>query len=101
MTPGPVDLPTAGTRRGRDAVRQFFGTVAELFDFQRFEPKEFIAQGDRVVVLGEDTVRVKATGTVLDSEWAHAFSVKNGKIVTFNEYVDTGAIVAELRTAGV
>jgi hypothetical protein len=101
VTPGPTDLPTAGTRRGRDSVQQFFGTLAELFDFQRFEPKEFIAQGDRVIVLGEDTVRLKATGAVFDLEWAHAFSVKNDKIVTFNEYLDTAAIVAELRTAAV
>jgi ketosteroid isomerase-like protein len=50
-------------------------------------------------VLGEDTARIKATGKVLDSEWAHVFSLRGGKVVSFHEYTDTAAVVAELRTA--
>jgi hypothetical protein len=99
FSPGPADLPTAGTRRGRQQVADFFKIVNEVFEFQRFEPQTFIAQDDRVVVLGEDTARIKATGKVLDSEWAHVFSLKDGKVVKFHEYIDTAAIVEELRTA--
>lgn len=99
FSPGPADLPTAGTRRGRQQVADFFKVVGELFEFQRFEPKTFIAQEDRVVVLGEDTARIKATGKVLDSEWAHAFSLRDGKITRFHEYIDTAAVVEELRGA--
>ena len=98
VSPGPADLPTAGTRRGRQQVADFFRIVNELFEFQRFEPKTFIAQDDRVVVLGEDTARIKATGKVLDSAWAHAFSLRDGKVASFHEYIDTAAIVAELRS---
>ena len=99
VSPGPADLPTAGTRRGRQQVADFFRILDELFEFQRFEPKTFIAQDDRVVVLGEDTARIKATGKVLDSAWAHAFSLRDGKVASFHEYIDTAAIVAELRSA--
>ena len=98
VSPGPADLPTAGTRRGRQQVADFFRILDELFEFQRFEPKTFIAQDDRVVVLGEDTARIKATGKVLDSAWAHAFSLRDGKVASFHEYIDTAAIVAELRS---
>ena len=98
VSPGPSDLPTAGTRRGRQQVADFFRILNELFEFQRFEPKTFIAQDDRVVVLGEDTARIKATGKVLDSAWAHAFSLRDGKVASFHEYIDTAAIVAELRS---
>ena len=97
VSPGPPELPTSGRRRGRQAVAEFFKAVNDTFDIQRFEPKEFIAQGDRVVVLGEDTSRIKATGKALESAWAHAFVLRNGKVVSFHEYIDTSEVVAELR----
>lgn len=100
-SPGPEDLPTSGTRRGAAAVRDFFGSVGALFQFERFEPREFIAQGDRVIVLGEDRARLKATGNVIDGEWAHSFTLRNGKIVNFKEYLDTSAVVLQLRAASV
>jgi ketosteroid isomerase-like protein len=99
VSPGPSDLPTAGTRRGRQQVAEFFRAINEAFEIQQFEPKTFVAQGDRVVVLGEDTARVKATGKVLNESWAHAFVVRNGKVVSFQEYIDTAATVAEIRAA--
>jgi ketosteroid isomerase-like protein len=99
VAPGPSDLPTAGTRRGLQQVAEFFRAVDEVLEIQRFEPKTFVAQGDRVVVLGEDTARVKATGKVLSEAWAHAFVIKNGKVVSFQEYLDTAATVAEIRSA--
>jgi ketosteroid isomerase-like protein len=99
VTPGPPDLVTSGRRTGRQAVAEFFKTINELFEIQRFEPKDFIAQGDRVVVLGEESSRVRATGKVLDGQWAHTFTLKDGKVVRFQEYLDTAETVAELRAA--
>ena len=100
VSPGPKDLPTAGQRRGQQEVRKFFGSVNELYDFESFEPETFVSEGDLVVVLGTDRVKVKATGKTITESWAHAFTVKNGKIVRFQEYIDTAAAVAELRAAG-
>jgi len=45
-----------------------------------------MAQGDRVVVIGDDTTRVKAPGKSIDYRWTHAFTVRNGKVVAFEEY---------------
>jgi ketosteroid isomerase-like protein len=98
-TPGPPELPTAGTRRGLQQVAQFFGALNQLFDIQRFEPRTFLADGDRVVVLGEESARVRATGKSLDVSWAHVFTLKDGKVAAFEDYADTSAIVAELRAA--
>ena len=50
-----------------------------------------------MVVLGQDTAVVKATGKTFTEAWAHVFTIKNGKIVRFQEYIDTEAAVAELR----
>jgi uncharacterized protein len=98
-TPGPADLPTAGQRRGHGQVREFFGTLNQMFEIQRFEPRTFVAEGDRVVVLGEETARVRSTGKVIEQRWAHAFTFSNGKVTAFDEYLDTAAVVTELRLA--
>jgi ketosteroid isomerase-like protein len=45
-----------------------------------------------VIVLGDETSRIKATGKVLDSEWAHAFTLRDGLMIAFHEYIDTAAI---------
>ena len=97
--PGPKELPSSGVRRGHDQVRQFFGAINELYEFLAFEPQQFIGQGDTVVVTGIDTVRVKTTGKSVSGIWAHVFTVRNGKVVKFVEYLDTAPIVAELHAA--
>ncbi len=99
VTPGPPELKTSGRRTGRQAVGEFFGTVNEIFEIQRFEPKEFIAQGDRVIVFGDESAAVRATGKVLDNVWVHSFTLRDGKVVAFQEYFDSAAIVAELQAA--
>jgi ketosteroid isomerase-like protein len=71
--------------------------VDSLFEVQRFEPETFVSEGDRVVVLGSETTRVKATGKVLEMRWVHVFTVRNGKLAVLEEYQDTAAVVAELR----
>ena len=97
VTPGPADLPTAGTRRGHDAVREFFKTLDDMYEIQSFDPKTFISQDEHVIVLGEDTFRIKATGTVATEAWVHHMTVRNGKVVAFREYIDTAPVVTELR----
>ena len=99
VSPGPSELPTAGIRRGREQVAQFFGAVDQVFEIQRFEPMQFVAQGEQVVVLGKDTAKVRATGKVLTEAWAHAFTIRDGKIAAFREYIDTSEVVAELGAA--
>jgi len=86
----PVE-PMAGTYRGRDGVAEFFRRVTANFEFTNFEPREFVAQGDRVVVLGHYTANARNTGRTVDAEWAMAFTVKNGLVSRFQEYTDTAA----------
>jgi ketosteroid isomerase-like protein len=99
VTPGPADMPIAGRRRGVQEVAQFFRILGETFDIQRFEPKEFIAKDDRVVVLGEDTAQIRNTETTVDYAWVHVFKLKDGRIASFCEYGDMTAVVAALRAA--
>jgi ketosteroid isomerase-like protein len=82
-------IPTSGTRHGRDGVKEFFQQLGASIDFERFEPREFIAQGDKVVTLGHYTRRSKATGRSFDSDWVMVFTVRNGLLTRFMEFADS------------
>ena len=99
VTPGPPELATSGNRTGRQAVAQFFTAVNDTFEIQRFEPREFLAQGDRIVVLGSETARVRTTGKVLELDWVHVFALRNRKVIAFQEFFDTAAVVAAMSAA--
>ncbi len=60
--PGPPEVPHAGRYGGPEEVGSFFGRLAETLDLEEFAPTEFLAQADRVVVLGAIRARVKETG---------------------------------------
>jgi ketosteroid isomerase-like protein len=47
-----------------------------------------------VIALGDYCWRIKSTGQFYESDWAHAFGIRNGKISSFQEYVDTYAWAA-------
>jgi ketosteroid isomerase-like protein len=96
--PEMENVPFSGTWQGHDGVRKFFETVFRLQDVLEFEPREFIAQRDTVVVLGHFIMRIKSTGKEFSSDWAHVWNVKDGKVTRFYEYVDT-AVVSRAHTA--
>ena len=88
-------VPLGGKRKGRDGVAGFFTKLAETEEVISFEPREFVAQGDKVIALGSYSFRVKGTQRDFTSDFAHVFTVQNGKIARFQEYMDTAkAVVA-------
>jgi ketosteroid isomerase-like protein len=96
---GPSELPYAGLHRGRDEVAKFFETFGQASEFEVFEPQEYFSRGDKVVVLGHERQRVKATGRVVETEWAMVFTLSGGKIARFHNFVDTHAVAAAHRPA--
>ena len=88
-------VPTTGKRQGKQAVAEFFQILAKAADFSRFEPREFIVDGDAVVALGEYAGRAIPTGRSFQAEWAMVFNFdKNGKLVRFREYAGSDSIDA-------
>ena len=88
------EVLTSGVRNGKAAVAEFFKVIAEHQTFNAFEPRQFVAQGDTVVVLGHYDVTHNATGGRVDSDWVMVFKVTNGKIVRFQEFSDSAAVNA-------
>lgn len=87
-------VPMTGKRTGKAAVAEFFRILDQNVTFDRFEPQQFIAQGDHVVTLGRYEGRVKSTGRAFAAEWAMVNTLQNGKITSFREYVSTSGIDA-------
>lgn len=94
-----ANVPYTGTRNGHAGAGEFFGLMAEIEDVLKFEPREFIAQGDKVVVVGHFAGRPKATGREYETYWVHVFTMRDGKISNFAEYTDTAAIAAAFTKA--
>ncbi len=90
-TPG---VPTAGTYRGKAAVQEWFGTLGQSVEFERFEPYAFIAQEETVVVLVHVVARVRQTQRTYTSEDAHVSTYRDGQLVRFRVYTDTAATAA-------
>lgn len=51
--------------------------------------REVVAEGERVVALGLYTGISKSTHKVLHAPYAHVWTVKNGRLATFDMYTDT------------
>jgi uncharacterized protein len=58
---------------------------------------EFIAEGDRVAVLGSTAWRNSKTGRAVDTAKADFWTFRDGKVVEFHELYDTAALIAGAR----
>ena len=56
------------------------------------EPREFVAQGDRVLVVGFARGMVKATNKPFEDDWIFAITVQDGRLTRIQEYIDTQAL---------
>jgi ketosteroid isomerase-like protein len=93
---GPSVIPFAGTFRGREGIAEFFTLLDETLEFEQFEPRKFVGQGDTVVVVGYERGLVKPTGRTFEHEWAHVYTLRDGKIATGLFLEDTAALVDAL-----
>ncbi|NOT59126.1 MAG: SnoaL-like domain-containing protein [Acidobacteria bacterium] len=74
-------VPYGDGINGHAALLQFFGQLDELYEFEQFEPREFVGHGDKVFITGVFRAKVKATGEVIGSDWVHINRYQHGKLV--------------------
>jgi uncharacterized protein len=86
------DWPLAGTHRGISGVAAAFEKAAREVPFSYPEPPEFVAQGERVVVIGIAEGIVTATNKPFEDHFVFAITVEDGKLTHIREYVDTQAL---------
>ena len=83
--------------RGPDAVAEgLFKPMMAEWSSVSLTPDEFIADGGTVVSLGRFVGVHGTTGRTAEARYAHVWTVREGKIARFRQYIDTLA-VAEAR----
>lgn len=83
-------FPYAGTYVGAQAIiAGVFHRLATEWIGYRADVRTFIEDGDHVAAFGVYSGTYKATGKSMKAPFAHLYLVRNGKIATMNQYVDT------------
>ena len=85
------DWPLAGTRHGHAGLADLLETASKSIETST-EPREFVAQGDRVLVVGFARGKIKATNKTFEDDWIFAITVRDGRLTNIREYVDTQAL---------
>jgi len=98
IVPGE-DWPLAGTHRGHAGLADVIKKASEEIETAYPKPPEFVAQGDRVLVVGVATGKIKATNKTFKDDWVFAITVRNGKLTNIREYIDTQALARASETA--
>jgi uncharacterized protein len=93
------DWPLAGTHWGHAGLADFLQKASETVETSFPEPPEYVAQGNRVLVVGFATGRIKATNKTFEDDWVFAITVRNGKVAKIREYVDTQALARASTTS--
>lgn len=92
-------FPTAGTYVGPDAIVQgVFIPLTTEWDGFRVTPREFIASGDQVVAIGRYSGAPKTTGRSMETDFVHVWTLRDGKVTRFRQYVDSGPIQDAMRS---
>ena len=86
------DWPLAGTHRGHAELAAVLQKASEEVETTYPEPPEFVAQGDRVMVVGVATGKIKATNKPFKDDWVFDITVRDGKVTNIREYIDTQAL---------
>ena len=86
------DWPLAGTHRGHAGLTDLLQKASETLETSFPEPPEFVAQGDRVLVVGFARGKIIATNKMFEDDWVFAITVRNSKLTNIREYIDTQAL---------
>ena len=86
------DWLLAGTRHGHAGLADLVKTQSETMETSLMEPREFVAQGDRILVVGFARGKIKATNKTWEDDWIFAITVRDGRLTSIREYIDTQAL---------
>ncbi|WP_263408592.1 nuclear transport factor 2 family protein [Terriglobus tenax] len=86
------DWPLAGTHRGHTELEAVLQKASKEIEMTYPKPPEFVAQEDRVLVIGVATGKIKATNKPFKDDWVFDITVRDGKLTKIREYIDTQAL---------
>lgn len=78
----------------KEEVRHYFSELTSQWEMIHYTIDEYIAQGERVVALGNCSFLHKQTGKILDTPKADFHKFRGGKICEFFEFYDTAQAIS-------
>jgi hypothetical protein len=91
---GAEPTPYLGAYRSRDELRAYFDGISRDWEMMEFAVENFVAQGDRVVMLGRCAWRYRKTDRVVWTAKVDSWRFVDGKAVEFFEFYDTAQVQA-------
>ena len=88
-------LPWGGIYRGQEEASRFFITLAEHVD-SRIEVDDIIDAGEHIVARGHSRGRVRANGQAFEVAIAHVWTMRQGKALRFENYLDIPTMLRAL-----
>jgi ketosteroid isomerase-like protein len=90
----PDHFTFAGSHTGKDGVQRALELIAQEYDWQVYQARDFIAEGDRVVALTDGVIQHRASGKELPMRMVDIIRIEDGRIVEFTEFFDSAAMLA-------
>jgi len=86
-------FPYAGTYTGPEAiVANVFHRLATEWTGYRAQVHTYLADGDRVAAFGVYSGTYRKTGKAMTASFAHLYRLKEGKIASMEQYVDSAMV---------
>ena len=83
-------FPYAGTYIGlENIIKNVFSRLGSEWIDYKFTPEDYVASDDKVVAYGTYTGTYKITGKPFTARVAQVWKLKNSKIVSFEQFVDS------------
>ena len=82
-------FPHSAVYQGPDGVFDFFTRLFGDFEDWHTEPSEFVETDGRVIAVGTYSARAKATGRSFKAQFAHVWTLSNGRITRLQQCADT------------
>ena len=91
-------LPWGGTYTGKDNSRRFFALLREGLEIEQLDIIDFIAEREKVAVLGHIRGKSRARGKSFATHFVHIIKtdLSNEKIVEFRVFNDSAALAESL-----
>ena len=95
---GYPDLPFGSNGMTKKEIPGFFKKLADSVDYTNFEPREFIAEGNKVIVIGYHEGKTKPKGVQFGHEWIMVWKFnEEGKVTYSKVFTDTNELAKGFR----
>lgn len=89
----PVGTPLSGEFQGRDSITEYFERLDEVLDVLEVNTRDFVGNGDQVIVLGDEQFVVRKSGRRCSSEFAFILEFREGQVARVRVIEDLSGIV--------